>query len=125
VGDSTLIAERTDHPAPGIASVSVIAPTAILAVVLSKALFAMDPEQGCRLAARYPGVDAVWVRSEEREDEERDADDGVDPELVVITDGIADHLELLSEEPTDERPTRCSALLSPRAVAPTMPRPRH
>ncbi|SOD02011.1 Thiamine biosynthesis lipoprotein ApbE [bacterium JGI 053] len=110
VGDSTLLAERTAHPAHGIASVSVIAPNAILAVVLSKALFAMDPEQGCRLAARYPGVDAVWVRREEHEDEERDADDGVDPELVVLTDALAERLELLSEEPTDERPTRCSEL---------------
>jgi thiamine biosynthesis lipoprotein len=125
VGDSILPGARMDHPAHGIVSVSVIAPNAVLAVALSRAFFGMGPQEGCRLAARYPGVDAVWVRGEEREDEERDADDGVDPELVVITDGIADHLELLSEEPTDERPTRCSALLSPRVVAPAMPRPRH
>jgi FAD:protein FMN transferase len=110
VGDPAILG-ASFQPAHGIASVSVIAPNAVLAVALSRALFAMGPEEGCRLAARYPGVDAIWVRSEEHEDEERDADDGVDPELVVITDGIVDHLELLSEEPTEERPTRCSALM--------------
>jgi hypothetical protein len=55
----------------------------------------------------------VWVRDpgdEADEEAERDADEGVDPELVVITDALADRLELLSEEPTDERPTRCSKL---------------
>jgi thiamine biosynthesis lipoprotein len=114
VGDSALPGARPPQPAHGIASVSVIAPNAVLAVALSRALFVVGPAEGCRLAARYPGVDAVWVRNpgaEEHEDEERDADDGVDPELVVITDGLADRLELLSEEPTEERPTRCSALM--------------
>ena len=123
VGDPALVGGRPSEPAHGIASVSVIAPTAVLAVALSSALFSMDPAEGCRLAARHPGVDVIWVRSEEHEDEERDADDGVDPELVVITDTLAERLELLSEEPTDERPTRCSALLAARAPSPTPPRP--
>jgi thiamine biosynthesis lipoprotein len=127
VGDSAPPGVRADRPAHGIASVSVIAPSAVLAVALSRAFFMMGPREGCRLAARYPGVDAVWVRApgaEEREDEERDADDGVDPELVVITDALADRLELLSEEPTDERPTRCSELLSARGADAVTPRPR-
>jgi thiamine biosynthesis lipoprotein len=104
---------RTRQPAGGIASVSVIAPSGILSDVLSTIFRVTGPEAGCRLAARYPGVDVVWVRApaaEQREELERDADDGVDPELVVLTDALADRLELLSEEPTNERPTRCSAL---------------
>lgn len=106
---------REHQPAIGIASVSVIAPSGILSDVLSTVFRVTGPGAGCRLAARYPGVDVVWVRApgaREREELERDADDGVDPELVVITDALADRLELLSEEPTDERPTRCSALRS-------------
>jgi thiamine biosynthesis lipoprotein len=112
-GDTEIIDPRTKLPVRGLASVSVLAPSAMLADALSRAFFVMGPAEGCRLAARYRGVDAVWVRAPgEDEHEDRDADDGVDPELVVITDGLADRLELLSEEPTDERATRCSALLA-------------
>lgn len=96
-------------PGRGIASTSVMAPSALLANALSNLFFLVAPAEGCRLAARYPGVDVVWVRVPgDASEEERDADEGVDPELVVITDALADRLELLSEEPTDERPTRCS-----------------
>ncbi|MFL5541954.1 MAG: FAD:protein FMN transferase [Longimicrobiaceae bacterium] len=102
---------RTRFLTRGIASVSVLAPSALLADALSQAFFVMGPAEGCRLAARYPGVDVVWVRDPGEElEEDYDADEGVDPELVVITDALADRLELLSEEPTDERPTRCSEL---------------
>jgi thiamine biosynthesis lipoprotein ApbE len=103
---------RINRPGRSVVSVSVISGGAFISAALSRAFFALGPTAGCRLAARFPGVDAVWVREpgpEEREEAERDADDGVDPELVVITDALADRLELLSEEPTDERPTRCSA----------------
>jgi len=105
---------RTSRPGRTVVSVSVISSGAFLSVALSRAFSALGPEAGCRLAAHYPGVDVVWVRepgAAEREEAERDADDGVDPELVVITDALADRLELLSEEPTDERPTRCSMLV--------------
>jgi thiamine biosynthesis lipoprotein ApbE len=108
---------RISRPGRTVVSVSVISGGAFISVTLSRAFFALGPEAGCRLAARFPGVDAVWVRepgAAEREELERDADDGVDPELVVITDALADRLELLSEEPTDERPTRCSALVRQR-----------
>ncbi|HEV7589659.1 MAG TPA: FAD:protein FMN transferase [Longimicrobium sp.] len=114
VGDSAVSGARTYQPAHDLASVSVIAPNAVLAAALSRAFFMMGPEAGCRLAARYPGVDAIWVRdpgAEEREEAERDADDGVDPRLVVITDALADRLELLSEEPAKEQSTRCSELV--------------
>lgn len=114
---SEVLDPRTSRPVRGLASVSVLAPSAMLADALSTAFFVMGPAEGCRLAARYRGVDAVWVRALGAEaHEERDADDGVDPELVVITDGLADRLELLSEEPTDERATRCSALLASSAA---------
>jgi thiamine biosynthesis lipoprotein len=94
-----------------LASVSVLAPGAALAAALSRALHAMDLAAGCRLAARYH-VQAVWVRSPgDEEDEDRDADDGVDPELVVLTDGLDRRLELLSEEPATERLTRCSEVM--------------
>jgi len=120
--DSDLQHERQSA---GIASVSVIAPSGILSDVLSTVFRVTGPVVGCRLAARYPGVDVVWVRSpgaHEREELERDADDGVDPELVVLTDALADRLELLSEEPTDERPTRCSALMRREPTAGATPR---
>jgi thiamine biosynthesis lipoprotein len=122
---SHLFDPRTRQPARGIASVSVIAPSGILSDALSRPFFVMGPEEGCRLAARYPGVEAVWVRNpgeEEREEEGRDADDGVDPRLVVMTDGLAARLELLSEEPAEERPTLCSALLSAATAARARPR---
>jgi thiamine biosynthesis lipoprotein len=102
---------RTRFLTRGIASVSVLAPSALLADALSRVFFVMGPAEGCRLAARYPGVDVLWVRDPgEAQEEDYDADEGVDPELVVITDALATRLELISEEPTDERPTRCSAL---------------
>jgi len=103
---------RTRFLVRGVASVSVLAPSALLADALSQAFFVMGPVEGCRLAARYPGVDVLWVRDpgEESDEEEKDADEGVDPELVVITDALAGRLELISEEPTEERPTRCSEL---------------
>jgi len=110
-GAVATVAVREDS-ARAVASVAVLAPSSALAAGLARAFEATTPEAGCRLAARY-GVQAVWVRvpGAEDADEDRDADDGVDPELVVITDGLVPHLELLSEEPATERPTRCSALL--------------
>lgn len=127
LGEGEIARPRTREPAGAIASVSVIAPSGILSSALVRAFFEAGPAGGCLLAARYPGVDAIWVRDpgpEEREEAARDADDGVEPDLVVITDALVDRLELLSEEPTDERPTRCSQLLSSRGTGPAAPRPR-
>ena len=110
---SHLVDPRTRGRAHGVADVSVIAPSALLADMLARALFVLGPEAGCRMLARYPAAQAVWVRApaeDEEDDEDRDADDGVDPRLVVITDNLAEHLELLSEEPITERATRCSEL---------------
>ena len=104
------------------ASVYVLAPSGVRAAALAEPLYRMGPAAGCRFIVRYPGVDAVWVRAaddEEDDDEPRDADDGVEPHLVVITDTLADRIELLSEEPTEERAVRCSELLArPAAPAP-------
>ena len=105
-----------------VASVYVLAPSGVRAAALAEPLYRMGPAAGCRFIVRYPGVDAVWVRAaddEEDDDEPRDADDGVEPHLVVITDTLADRIELLSEEPTEERAVRCSELLArPAAPAP-------
>ncbi|HEX8904045.1 MAG TPA: FAD:protein FMN transferase, partial [Longimicrobiaceae bacterium] len=103
---------RTREPARGVVSVSVIAPSGILSDALSKPFYIAGPEEGCRLAARWPGVDVVWVRDSGEREEKEDDDEGLDPELVVITDGLKERLEILTEEPTDERPTTCSELLA-------------
>lgn len=109
---------RTRQPARGVVSVSVIAPSGILSDALSKPFYVLGPVEGCRLAARWPGVDVVWVRDTGTHEEKEDDDEGLDPELVVITDGLKDRLEILTEEPTDERPATCSQLLA-RTPAPS------
>jgi thiamine biosynthesis lipoprotein len=124
---SHVVDPRTHQPARGIVSVSVMATSGILSDALSRTFYVLGPEAGCRLAARYPGVQAIWVRDPSaagRRDEAHDAHEGIDPRLVVITDGLAEHLELISEEPPTEHPTRCSALLStPAAASSATPRP--
>lgn len=106
---------RSRRPAHGVASVSVITASALLSDALSRAFYVLGPEAGCRLAAQYRGVDAVWVRADEDEEEEEyDDEEGIDPRRVVMTDALAAHLELLSEEPSPHRPTHCSQLISRR-----------
>ncbi|HEX6749101.1 MAG TPA: FAD:protein FMN transferase [Longimicrobium sp.] len=109
---SRVLDPRTRQPARGVVSVSVIAPSGILSEALATPLYVLGPEEGCRLVARWPGVDAVWVRDSGEREEKEDDDEGLDPELVVITDALKDRLEILTEEPTDERPTTCSELLA-------------
>jgi thiamine biosynthesis lipoprotein len=116
---SHVVDPRTRQPARGVVSVSVIAPSGLLSDALSAAFYVMGPEEGCRLAARYLGVEAVWVRDTGEREEKEDDDEGLDPELVVITDGLRERLQILTEEPTDERPATCSELL---ARAPSPPR---
>jgi thiamine biosynthesis lipoprotein len=107
---------RSRRPAHGVASVSVIAASALLSDGLSRAFYVLGPEAGCRLAARYPGVDAVWVRAAEddddREEDEEEAEEGIDPRRVVMTDALAAHLEVLAEDPSPHRPTLCSELIA-------------
>ncbi len=109
---SRILDPRTRQPARGVVSVSVVASSGMLADALAQTFFALGPEEGCRLAARRPGVDVVWVRDTGERDEKEDYDEGLDPDLVVITDALRDRLEILTEEPTDERPTTCTELLA-------------
>ncbi|HSU15425.1 FAD:protein FMN transferase [Longimicrobium sp.] len=109
---SRVLDPRRGVPARGVVSVSVLAPSGMLADALLGAFFVMGPEEGCRWAARYPGVDVVWVRDAGHDEEKEDDDEAMDPDLVVITDALKDRLEILTEEPTDERPTTCSQLLA-------------
>ncbi|MBP5321684.1 MAG: FAD:protein FMN transferase [Kiritimatiellae bacterium] len=53
---------RTGEPVAGIASVTVIAPTAEQADALSTTLFILGPEQGKRFLARHaPACEALWL----------------------------------------------------------------
>ncbi|HET7229501.1 MAG TPA: FAD:protein FMN transferase [Longimicrobium sp.] len=108
---SHILDPRTGEPARGVVSVAVIAPSGVLADALSKPLYVMGIEEGCRYARRHPGLDVVWVRDDGSREEKEDADEGLDPELVVITDALAGRLELLSEEPREEKPRTCGEVL--------------
>jgi len=108
---STVIDPRTGQPVGGVVAVYVIAPDAATADALSGALYVLGPEAGCRYARAHPGVEAVWVRGNGEREEQEDDDEGLDPELVVITDGLAGRFEILTEEPEDEKPTPCGALV--------------
>jgi thiamine biosynthesis lipoprotein len=52
---------RTGMPVTGMASVTVIAPTAMLADGLSTTLFVLGIEQGAAFLKNYPGCEAVWI----------------------------------------------------------------
>jgi thiamine biosynthesis lipoprotein len=108
---SRIFDPRTRQPARGIVSVTVIAPTGALADALARPLYVLGVEEGCRFARRHPGVEAIWVRDDGEREEKEDDDEGLDPELVVITDGLSGRFEILSEEPQDERPRTCREIL--------------
>lgn len=52
---------RTGLPVTGMAGVTVIAPDAMTADLLSTTLFILGPEAGVRLLRRYPGCEALWI----------------------------------------------------------------
>lgn len=52
---------RTGKPVIGMAGVTVIAPTAMLADVLSTTLFVLGPEKGLELLKNYPSCEAIWI----------------------------------------------------------------
>jgi thiamine biosynthesis lipoprotein len=52
---------RTGQPAEGVLSVTVVAPTAVLADGLSTAMFVMGPERARELCARQPELAALFV----------------------------------------------------------------
>jgi len=108
---SHIVDPRSREPARGIVSVAVIAPNGVLADALASPLYVLGIEEGCRYARRHPGVDALWVRDTGHTEEKEDHDEGLDPDLVVITDGLVGRLELLSEEPQDEKPRTCGEIL--------------
>ncbi len=52
---------RVGKPVTGMAGVTVIAPTAMLADVLSTTLFVLGPEKGLELLKNYPSCEAIWI----------------------------------------------------------------
>lgn len=56
-----LLDPRTGHSPTALASVSVVAPTALEADALSTAVFLMGPDHGRALVESLPGVDALFV----------------------------------------------------------------
>ena len=52
---------RTGRPVTGMAGVTVIAPDAMTADVLSTSLFVLGPQQGAALLTKYPGSEALWI----------------------------------------------------------------
>lgn len=60
-GDHHIFDPATGHSPTELASVSVVAPTAMQADALSTALFVMGPERGRELVAASAGVDALFV----------------------------------------------------------------
>lgn len=59
---SHILDPRTGESVSGIAGVTVVAPTALLADGLSTTLFVLGPDEGVKfLAAHYPGVAALWI----------------------------------------------------------------
>ncbi|HOE60660.1 MAG TPA: FAD:protein FMN transferase [Kiritimatiellia bacterium] len=71
---------RTGLPVTGMASVTVIAPDAMTADLLSTTLFILGPEAGVRLLSRYPGCEALWIP------------DTPDQLTLLSTPGFADRL---------------------------------
>jgi thiamine biosynthesis lipoprotein len=52
---------RTGRPVTGMAGVTVVAPSAMVADALSTTLFVLGPEKGQALLKGYPGCEAVWI----------------------------------------------------------------
>ncbi len=73
---------KSGTPARRCRSVTVLAPTALLADALDDALFVLGPEEGLALLARYPNAEAVLVDAENR---------------VIVSEGLRGRLEVLHE----------------------------
>jgi len=71
---------RTAMPVTGMASVTVVAPTATLADGLSTTLFVLGIERGAEFLKGYPGCEAVWIP------------DTPDQPVMFATPGIASRL---------------------------------
>ena len=61
-----LLDARTGHPARGVASATVVAPTAFAAGFLATAAFLLGPEAGLRLLETSPGVEGGLITEEGR-----------------------------------------------------------
>lgn len=61
-----IIDPGTGNSPPALASVTVLAPTCMLADGLSTAMFVMGPDKALALAARYQGVDALLIGKDGR-----------------------------------------------------------
>ncbi len=73
------------QPARGARSVTIVAPTAVVADVLSKGVFVSGPEAGMAIVERLPDVEGVIVTSKNE---------------VLISSGLRSRLRLLAQ-PTD------------------------
>lgn len=58
---SHIMDARTGYPVRGMAGVTILAPTAVLADALSTTLFVLGPERGAQVLALYPGCEALWI----------------------------------------------------------------
>jgi thiamine biosynthesis lipoprotein len=58
---SHIIDPRSGQPVAGLASVTVLATSAMEADALSTALFVLGPEAGAALLARHPGCAAIFI----------------------------------------------------------------
>ena len=90
---SHIMDPRVQRPSRGVASVSVFAPTGMMADALSTALFVLGPETGCRLLATLRGVEAVWVRAP------APGADALVVGQIVLSDGLAGRIALGLDEP--------------------------
>ncbi|HIE27811.1 TPA: FAD:protein FMN transferase [Candidatus Poribacteria bacterium] len=65
---SHIINPRTGHPVSGIASVTIIAPTAMKADALSTAVFVLGAEKGFQLIKSKDGVEGIIVQIDDKEE---------------------------------------------------------
>ncbi|MDY6826715.1 MAG: FAD:protein FMN transferase [Bacillota bacterium] len=74
-----LLNPDTGYPARGLASVTVVAGTAIAADALSTALFVLGVEEGLKLIEKVPGAEGVFITTDLE---------------IIVTEGLSDIIEL-------------------------------
>ena len=78
-----LLDPKSGYPATELLSVTIVAPSALMADALSTAVFIMGPEKGMALIESLPGVEGVLVTAETK---------------VLVSSGLKEQVELnLSE----------------------------
>ncbi len=94
-----IVDPRTETPVAGMAQVTVVAPSAVEADVLSTALFVLGVEEGLAMLAAYPGTSALWVLDAPRPAEARLVASAAFLEHFEVSDGWAARLERLEQRP--------------------------